>query len=114
MVKKTYFTLFYFTLLHQEKLHLTKLYKSLQAQFSFLKLIEVGNYLLQTLCLLLLLVAALGSSDFVPLPPPLPPLVLLGCHLRSERNVNYQYFTPKRTYILIWKTHISVSVKKYT
>lgn len=42
-----------------------------------------AGYLLQTLRLLLLLVAALGGGDFVPLPPPLPPLQLLRRHLKK-------------------------------
>lgn len=49
-------------------------------------LTEVDAYLLQTLCLLLLLVAALGGGDFVPLSPPLPPLVLLVSVLKAKKE----------------------------
>lgn len=48
---------------------------------------EQNTHLLQAFGLLLLLVAALGSSDFVPLSPPFPPLVLLRCGLKA-RNIN--------------------------
>lgn len=53
---------------------------------------EVENHLLQRLCLLLLLVAALGSSDLVPLPPPLPPLQFLRRNLNTTEET--QYFNP--------------------
>lgn len=43
--------------------------------------LQLLGLLLQILRLLLLLVATLCSSHFVPLPPPLPPLVLLRCRL---------------------------------
>lgn len=40
-----------------------------------------GTYLLQTLCLLLLLVPALGSCNLIPLPPPLFPLIFFWSYL---------------------------------
>lgn len=70
--------------------------KILQAlKLSFLKWTEAELYLLQTLCLLLLLVATLGSSDLVPLPPPLPPLALLRCQLKTRGTNIFQHLTPK-------------------
>lgn len=58
------------------------------APLSFLKLMKAEKYLLQILRLLLLLVATLCSSHFVPLPPPLPPLVLLRCRLKARDKIN--------------------------
>lgn len=43
--------------------------------------LQFFRLLLQRLCLLLLFVTTLGSSNFVPFSPPFPPFVLLGCHL---------------------------------
>lgn len=51
-----------------------------------IQLLKSRGYLLQILRLLLLLVATLGSSDFVPFPPPLLPLVLLVCYLKQEHQ----------------------------
>lgn len=74
---------------------------------------EVEKYLLQRLCLLLLLVATLGSSNFVPLSPPFPPLVLLECQLKTKENCG-QHFTPKKSrHTHLENTLTMVSVQKY-
>lgn len=70
----------------------------------FSKIMEVESYLLQRLCLLLLLVAALGSSDFVPLSPPLPPLVLLRKNLKTREKHKLSIVCPRKTPSL-GKTH---------
>lgn len=53
-------------------------------------------YLLQRLCLLLLLVATLCGSNFVPLSPPLPPLVLLKCRLKTRENFTLSVLYPSK------------------
>lgn len=55
------------------------------------------KHLLQRLRLLLLLVATLGSSYFVPLPPPLPPLHLMRRCLGSIEQTRYLRFCKSPT-----------------
>lgn len=73
-----------FLRLHQRNLQRTFTTTSVTVLWFMIK-----KHLLQRFCLLLLLVAALGSSDFVPLPPPLPPLHLLRRHLNSPEQTRY-------------------------